>query len=346
MKKTSSNNDEKNQIFIFVANKGGVGKTLFSLVTILDGYFNGKTVASIDLNFENPDTATILNSIKATKMENEDIIVNKGTKLAYHEEKINDRLYSIRPVDLYNVIPLFTFLDNFLYQNKNRFDVIVVDTCYNLTNLNPPENEKWPRTRPVPTIMQLYSFSSGLKPWELDAFDKTIKRLKSFFNENFDKQNLVHVLNPQAFIPKTLGANLKYLYRAKYQFEGADKMISNMRKISKKGMFEMIDWDTFKKEILLEVRKEFWRRPLGEFWKDEIPSIWLDVMNGFLKRRKSIPTNIFFHPYVYHQIQLLVDDLIIRRGKDLEDIKEIVEPVYENYQKFKEYFINTPNLIK
>ena len=143
------------------------------------------------------------------------------------------------------------------------------------------------------------------------------------------------MLNPQAFIPKTLGANLKYLYNAKYEFEGADKMVGKLKKMKKKGLYEMIDWPTFQHEILLEVRNEFWKQPLGECYNDEIPSIWLNVMNGFLKRRKTIPTNVFFHPFVYHKIQMIVDDLIIRRGKDLDTMKDLIEPVFNNFSDFK-----------
>ncbi|MBD3187364.1 hypothetical protein GF325_11080 [Candidatus Bathyarchaeota archaeon] len=328
------------EIKIFVANKGGCGKTLFSLVSILHGYFEGKKVAAIDLNFENPDTATILHGIVEGSKQTEAPVVNEGTPLAYKQEKINERLYAIRPHPLYHHdFQVLTFLDQFLYTNNGKFDLILIDTGLNLANLIPTDlkGERWPRSRASPTIYMIYTWSSGLRPWEMEAFDETIEAMRAFFSPDFDKHHLIHVLNPQAFIPKSLKANLKYLYRAKYQFDGADKMVSHLKKLGKKkGTYRAVPWETFRKEILLEVRNEFWRRPLGEFYKDEVPSIWLDVMNGFLKEHEEIPTNVFFHPYVYHQVQLIVDDFIIRRGKDLEDMKDLVEPVFENYVNFHE----------
>ncbi|MHA1679794.1 MAG: hypothetical protein ACTSUE_02225 [Promethearchaeota archaeon] len=341
------NGKNKEEINIFVANKGGCGKTLFSLTAILHGYFNGKKVAALDLNFENPDTATILHGIVEGNSRDEAPIINKGTPLAYREEKINDRLYSIRPYPLYqHDFQVLTFLDQFLYNNGGKFDLIVIDTGLNLANLMPEslKGERWPASRAMPTIFMIYTWSSGLRPWEMDAFDDTIATMKSFFHEAFDQQNLVHVLNPQAFIPKTLSANLRYLYSAKYQIDGADKMIGKLKKMAKKGLYTPVDWDTFKKEILLGVRKEFWSRPLGNFWKDEIPSIWLDVMNAFLKKYKIIPTNVFFHPYVYHAVQMIVDDLIIRRGKDVDTIKELIEPVFNNFVKFSETRSHAPTI--
>ncbi|MHA1371307.1 MAG: hypothetical protein ACTSRA_16515, partial [Promethearchaeota archaeon] len=96
------NNKEKT-LYIFCGNKGGTGKTLFSLVSILKSFFDGKRIVAIDLNFENPDLATILHSIMEGKQEiNNASVINKGTPLAYQEEKINDRLYSVRPYPLYH----------------------------------------------------------------------------------------------------------------------------------------------------------------------------------------------------------------------------------------------------
>ena len=43
------NNGNKETINIFVANKGGCGKTLFSLTSVLHGYFSGKKVVAIDI---------------------------------------------------------------------------------------------------------------------------------------------------------------------------------------------------------------------------------------------------------------------------------------------------------
>ncbi len=305
-------------------------------------------MAAIDLNFENPDTATILHGIAEGKNEADAPIINEGTPLAYRMERINDRLVSIRPHPLYHKnYDVLTFLDAFLAANKDKYTCIIVDTGLNLPNLMSRElkNEKWPKNRPVPTIYQLYSFSSGLRPWEVTAFDETIATFKFFFGERFDETNLVHVFNPQAFIPNSLSANLQYAYRAQYKFEGADQMVKKLKKLEKQGkrdvagagsMFRPVPWEEFKKDILLGIRNEFWKRPLGEFWKDEIPAIVLEVVNAFLKERQVIPTNIFFHPYVYHRVQMIVDDLIIRRGKNLDSIKDLVSEVYKNYEDFLE----------
>ncbi|HME53079.1 MAG TPA: hypothetical protein VKM55_12735 [Candidatus Lokiarchaeia archaeon] len=339
-------------INIFCSNKGGSGKTLFSLVSMLHGYFNGARVAAIDLNFQNPDTATILQGLIVDPHAGEAPIINEGTTLAYREEFINDRLVSIRPHPLYHKeYQVLTFLDQFLFTNEGRFDLIVVDTGLNLPNLMPAEldGEKWPRSRPVPTIWQLYTYSAGLRPWEMEAYDETVAMFRQFFHPEFDARNLIHVFNPQAFIPNSLNDNVKYAIWAQYKFDGADQMIKRLQKAGKKDLYAAIDWDTFRKEILLEVRSEFWRQPLGEYWKDEIPAIFLVVANNFLKAHNIVPTNIFFHPYVYHRVQMLVDDLLIRRGKSLESIKDLIEPVYDNFVDFlsiKEHGIAAPLLGK
>jgi hypothetical protein len=327
-------NPKQQKINIFVANKGGCGKTLFSLVSILQGHLTGQRVAAIDLNFENPDMATILHGLIPDTHPAEATIINEGTPLAYREENITDRLVSIRPDPLYHVnYHVLTFLDQFLYTNQDRFDLIVVDTGLNLPNLMPSDlqGEKWPKSRPIPTIWQFYTYSSGLRPWEMTAFDETIEAFRHFFSPSFDTENLVHVFNPQAFIPNAINDNIKFAMFAKYKFEGADQMVKKMQKLGRKDLYTTVEWETFKKDILLEVRKEFWRQPLGEFWKDEIPAIFLIVINNFLKARNSVPTNIFFHPYVYHRVQMIVDDLIVRRGKSLESIKDLIEPVYDNF---------------
>lgn len=325
-------------VHVFCSNKGGSGKTLFSLVSIIHGVASGKRVAAVDLNFENPDTATILHGIVEGNRVDEAPVINEGTPLAYREEKIMDGLHAIRPHPLYHKdYHVFTFLDQFLYANKGRFDVVIVDTGLNLPNLMPGtlQGERWPRSRAMPTIWQLYSYSSGLRPWEMQAFDESIAAFKTFFHDRFDTENLVHVFNPQAFIPNALGAGIKYAARARFQFEGADQVIKQMRKLGKRGgQYEAIPWDAFKTSMLLGIRSEFWKVPLGEYWKDEIPTIFLEVANRFIKTRKTIPTNIFFHPYVYHRVQMLVDDLIVRRGKDLTTIKDMVQEVYDNYVDF------------
>lgn len=342
------NQESKTNINVFVANKGGCGKTLFSLTSIMHGYFNGLTVAAIDLNFENPDTATILHGIIEGNSVVNAPVINEGTPLAYREEKINDRLYAIRPHPLYQKeYHVFTFLDAFLANNPNKFDLIVVDTGLNLTNLMPTTlaRERWPKSRPTPRIFQIYTWSTGLRPWEMTAFDATVENLKTFFNGKFDTDNLIHVLNPQAFIPRTAGASLKYVRTQKFVFDGTNNVRKMLEKLSKKEEFEKIDWPTFKKEILFEVRNEFWKIPLGELWKDEIPVIWMNVMKKFLKSHQKVPTNVLFHPYIYAQVALIIDDLIIRRGKDLESMRSIVQPVYENYSEFMEYFARGPELL-
>ncbi|MFX0098682.1 MAG: hypothetical protein ACFFCS_03805 [Candidatus Hodarchaeota archaeon] len=340
--------DSKTNINVFVANKGGCGKTLFSLTSILHGYFNGLKVAAIDLNFENPDTATILHGvIEGNNVVNAPVI-NEGTPLAYREEKINDRLYAIRPHPLYHKnYQVFNFLDAFLANNPDKFDLIVIDTGLNLTNLM-PENlagERWPKSRPTPRIFQIYTWSTGLRPWEMTAFDTTVENLKKFFNDKFDTDDLIHVLNPQAFIPRTSGASMKYVRTQQYMFDGTNEVKKHLEKLSKKEIFEKVDWSTFKKEILYEVRNEFWKIPLGDMWKDSIPTIWMTVMKNFLKKHGKVPTNILFHPYIYAQVALIIDDLIIRRGKNLETMRSIVKPVYDNYSKFMEFFSKGPSLL-
>nr|MDO8112322.1 hypothetical protein [Candidatus Sigynarchaeota archaeon] len=250
---------------------------------------------------------------------------------------INDRVVAIRPHPLYHVSwRIFPFLDKFLADNQEKYDMVVVDTGLNLPNLMPASlhGEKWPHSRPIPTIWQLYTYSAGLRPWEVQAYDETVAMFRQFFHPEFDARNLIHVFNPQAFIPNSLNDNVKYAIWAQYKFDGADQMVRRLQKAGKKDLYAAIDWDTFKKEILLEVRKEFWRQPLGEFWKDEIPAIFLVVANNFLKARCIVPTNIFFHPYVYHRVQMIVDDLIIRRGKSMESIKDLIAPVYDNFVEF------------
>ncbi len=330
-------NGKKPIVNIFCSNKGGSGKTLFSLVSMLNSYFNGLRVAAIDLNFENPDTATILHGLISDPHAKEAPVINDGTPLAYREERVFDRLVSIRPHPLYHVSwRIFPFLDKFLADNQEKYDMVVVDTGLNLPNLMPASlhGEKWPRSRPIPTVWSFLTYSAGLRPWEMQAYDETVAMFRQFFYPEFDARNLIHVFNPQAFIPNSLPDNTKYALYARFKFDGADNLVKKMRKSAKQNLYAAVPWDAFKEEILLEARKEFFRIPGGEFFKDEIPAIFISTANAFLKKYNIVPTNIFFHPYVYHTVQMVVDDLIIRRGKTLDSIKEIMKPVYENFVDF------------
>lgn len=330
-------NGKKPIVNIFCSNKGGSGKTLFSLVSMLNGYFNGLRVAAIDLNFENPDTATILHGLITDPHAKEAPVINEGTPLAYREERVVDRLVSIRPHPLYHVSwRIFPFLDKFLADNQEKFDMVVVDTGLNLPNLMPASlhGEKWPRSRPVPNVWSFLTYSAGLRPWEMQAYDETVAMFRQFFHPEFDARNLIHVFNPQAFIPNSLPDNTKYALYAKFKFDGADNLVKKIRKSAKQNAYAAVPWDAFKGEILLEARKEFFRIPGGEFFKDEIPAIFIATANEFLKQHGVVPTNIFFHPFVFHTVQMVVDDLIIRRGKTLESIKEVMKPVYENFVDF------------
>jgi hypothetical protein len=71
----------------------------------------------------------------------------------------------------------------------------------------------------------------------------------------------------------------------------------------------------------------------------------MTVMKNFLKNHQKVPTNVLFHPYIYAQVALIIDDLIIRRGKNLETMRSIVQPVYDNYSNFMEFFSKGPTLL-
>ncbi|ASJ27692.1 ParA family protein [Borrelia turicatae] len=138
--------DKKKPEIITIANiKGGVGK---SILTIIFSYIlkdAGKKILVIDLDPQNSLTSYFMQYIKNLEVNNVYEFLRENTNLDFNKylNKINDRMYLLpshpnlhlfnQQVDSYKVLSLKHRLKNFLV--SYYFDYVLIDTPPNLDSL-------------------------------------------------------------------------------------------------------------------------------------------------------------------------------------------------------------------
>ncbi|MFX1519089.1 MAG: hypothetical protein ACFFCD_04140 [Promethearchaeota archaeon] len=322
-------------MWIVTANKGGSGKTTFSLLSTL--YFSeeaDKKVIAVDANFVNPNLYTVLKSVIETQQtygKNEKC-VDSNLPLTYWKREVTKNIQLIwldEFYSLYKIDELYAFLD-YILQNEDA-DVAIVDTQLNFPCFRPKDK----LLSIPPRFLTLWVWSAGADELEMKLTWDTVNKFTQAYGDDYDRKHILYAFTVEPFVPRKLSPLLTHSFRGHHHLEGGKDLLKTLRKYEKKSR-TLLSFNEFRDKIIASARKDFLAIPGGSsmLLKEEIPKIWMEVLQEFLDKSQTYPINLFCNPVIYYDLMLFLTDLILRRGKTLEDIIEAFDELYKQFIRF------------
>lgn len=327
-------------LYIYTSSKGGVGKTLQAICTSLFHLNLGQDILVCDFNLFNSDLFQIFKCL----VDNEKSTINREG-LVFQPMKTPGRAYIVHPLDLYQ-LPMngiggfFNMLNTVLrFCNENNFEphALVVDTGYHYANFDIKEYVEKIKLMPeaaeyTPYFWFTWTIAALQREEELAALEKTVMTLRKSnpgWGEFSDTQNLIHVFNPHALIPR-IGLNIfrKILSKhgpEEYEVKNYSKLY-NLKKVTQ-GISMRFMADTIVKS-------------LGASGKSNINADQLtteehiaDLVRPLLELGQR-PRNVFAIPFYVESLISYTDSFSFKAKMKAEDLRSHLKVIYDVISKY------------
>ena len=210
-------NLKKGKVISITSTKGGVGKSLTTL--LLANTYNslGYSTLIIDMDLYSGSLATILNSNNEKTVFNlvEDLSNNRYEKLEDYVYKYNDKLDLLaapkdpRSINKFDPKYISIIISTAIY----KYDVVLIDTSHilntvNIVTLDNSDSILYMLTNNISDLKNSKTFSSIIKDTELDncyfVLNEAISNDKSYFSmydiKNIIKHNIDYVIPKNMYI--------------------------------------------------------------------------------------------------------------------------------------------------
>lgn len=328
------------RLHIMTGGKGGTGKTLCALSAITHYLNLGLRVLSLDLNNQNADLWQILYPLG----ENEKQIVKKGIVFlpSYEGRNILARPINSYIIDyqhLWNSIEssiLYTFEEKYLV------DVIVIDTGFHLSNLNPrnlPDNIAVLRhlnntfqTHGVKKLNIWFSWtiSDFLRAETLESMQKTLTHIESQIPIFDPVKDLIHVLNPSNLYPRTrlLDVYVKGLKSIVNKDYKESIEVFGLRMLSQRQAIRSVSFQ----ELSSTMKEVLSSRNLNS--QETIEFIWELLARNLYKKFPGRPQNLFLLPKYEPSLAGYTDSLMLERYYSTRELMYYIQSAYEPISQY------------